>query len=178
MGAGDYNGKNYGGCHTGRGDFRKGGPYSNNGKHYRRVSHRAFTPGTLVSYYSNKSNPKVAYEGVVMPRDPACKFSKSFIPVQFDDETGVSYLYKKALTIVKYDNSNIVYTVGDKVKYVNKGSKLNGLVGKVVDKPEAKQSYVSFVQIHVKDKFGRKWSCYVHKNMIDKVGGDIGEIGE
>ena len=66
MGAGDYNGKNYGGCHTGRGDFRKGGPYSNNGKHYRRVSHRAFTPGTRVSYYSNKSNPKVAYEGVVM----------------------------------------------------------------------------------------------------------------
>ena len=170
MGAGDYNGKNYGGCHTGRGDFRKGGPYSNNGKHYKRVSHRAFKPGLRVSFYSNKSHPKTAYEGVVVDRvyeKGTVRHAKSFIPVKFDDEETPTYLHKKALTILGKDNSNIHYNVGDKVVYTNKQSKLNGYSGKVVDKPEDKQSYVSFVQIKVSDKFDKKWSCYVHKNMLE-----------
>jgi hypothetical protein len=174
MAPGDYNGKNYGGGHTGRGDFRKGGPYANNGKHNnKRMSHLDFKPGTRVSYFSIKSRPKIAFEGVVADRPTrskkdTIKYSKSFIPVIFDDDSAVSYIHKNSLTIVVEDNTHLSYNPGDPVVYTNNSSKLNGFTGKVVDKSEDKQNYTSYINIRIVDPVTHKqYTCYVHKNMVD-----------
>ena len=173
MAPGDYNGKNYGGGHTGRGDYRKGGPYANNGKHNnKRVSHLDFKPGTRVSYFSIKSRPKIAYEGVVADRPirnktDTIKYSKSFIPVIFDDRV-VSYIHKNSLTIIVKDNTYLSYNAGDPVVYTNPSSKLNGFTGKVVDKSEDKQKYTSYINIRISDpRTLLTYTCYVHKNMAD-----------
>ena len=47
MAPGQWNGKNFGGAHTGNGKKQKTGHYNNN-VHHRKQSYRVFTPGTKV----------------------------------------------------------------------------------------------------------------------------------
>ena len=47
MAPGQWNGKNFGGGHTGNGKKNKTGHY-NNTVHHRLQSHSVFTPGTVV----------------------------------------------------------------------------------------------------------------------------------
>lgn len=168
MGSGDYNGKNYGGGHTGRGDFKKGGPYSNGGRRWDRKSHREFKVGLRVSYIDNKRTPKMIYYGVVVERESGNKYENSLIPVKYDGFNKIYYVHNRLLTLCKKDNMDIIYSIGDKVRFTRKGHKLYGFTGKIVDKPEAKANYLSFVQVKLTDKNGIRCSCYVHKNLIDK----------
>ena len=48
MAPGQWNGKNFGGCHTGNGKKQKTGHYFNNGIHHRVQSHLCFKPGMTV----------------------------------------------------------------------------------------------------------------------------------
>ena len=168
MAAGDYNGKNYGGTHTGRGDFKKGGPYSNGGQRWKRHSHQTFKPGVRISYMDNKVLPKIRYSGVVVERESGNKYENSLIPVKYDGFKKLYYVHKRLLTICKKDNMDKIYSVGDKVTFTRTGHKFYGYKGKIVDKSESKAHYLSFVQVKLTDKNGIRCSCYVHKNLIDK----------
>ena len=168
MGAGDLNGKNYGGGHTGRGDYKKGGPYSNGGQRWKRHSHRAFKPGVRVSYMNNKLIPKVNYYGVVVEKESGKKYENSLIPVKYDGIEKTYYVHKRLLTICKKNNIDKIYSIGDKVTFTKLGlQKWWWCSGEIVEKPKAKAKYLSFVQVKLHDRNGIRQSFYVHKNLIE-----------
>ena len=93
MAPGQWNGKNFGGCHTGNGKKQKTGHYFNNGIHHKLQSHREFEVGVRVV------EKKTGNIGVVKEKKEKCP--RSLIRVDFDGE-------------VKYIRSNLLHTV-DKV---------------------------------------------------------------
>ena len=50
MAPGEWNGKNYGGLHTGTGKYQRGGVYSRDGMHFPRVPSKDFKVGLTVRY--------------------------------------------------------------------------------------------------------------------------------
>ena len=93
MAPGQWNGKNFGGSHTGNGTKQKTGHYFNNGIYHRPQPHREFEAGVRVV------EKKTGNIGVVKGKKEKCP--RSLIRVDFDGE-------------VKYIRSNLLHTV-DKV---------------------------------------------------------------
>mgnify|MGYP001267846036 CR=1 FL=1 len=101
MAPGEYNGKNYGGLHTGTGKFQRGGVYSTNGKRYPRVPTRDFEEGLTVRYVG-KHKDFIREEGTIMKG--GVKRSRSIIRVNFTDK--IAYIHKNSLEIIfKNDTS-------------------------------------------------------------------------
>ena len=50
MAPGNWNGKNFGGLHTGTGKYQKGGPYSMNGQRFKKIPNYKFEVDRLVKY--------------------------------------------------------------------------------------------------------------------------------
>ena len=75
MGGGSWNGKNFGGMHTGADKKQNGGPYHNNGYvHEPNISHLDFMEGDKVRYtgsekYKHKSRVPNGAIGTVMKKD-------------------------------------------------------------------------------------------------------------
>jgi len=164
MGAGDNNGKNYGGGHTGRGDYKKGGRYSSNGLCNPRLSHRDFTEGMRVSVF-NKGRP---VEAVVAPRPIKERRDRPWIPLYYTGNTNyVYYAHKNSIRPMKKCNIDNNYNTGDKVVYTGKRLK-KGLTrnGVIVDKPAIKQIYNSFVQVIFYDNKKNAVPYYIHKNLV------------
>ena len=97
MGAGDNNGKNYGGGHTGDGKKKHTGHYYTNGIRNRRISHLKFKPGMKVIH--NKSN----LIGTVLSKEGQ-KLPRSLIKVQFNDT--IEYIYTNNLHLEDYYNND------------------------------------------------------------------------
>ena len=93
MAPGQWNGKNFGGSHTGNWKKQKTGHYFNNGIYHRSQPHRVFEAGVRVV------EKKTGNIGVVKEKKEKCP--RSLIRVDFDGE-------------VKYIRSNLLHTV-DKV---------------------------------------------------------------
>jgi len=106
MGGGSWNGKNFGGMHTGADKRASSGPYSNNG--YRpepNVSHLDFMEGDKVTYigsekYKHKYRVPNGSKGTVMVKDNLSnkrqKTSRSILKVDFG-QYGISYIRKELL---------------------------------------------------------------------------------
>ena len=99
MAPGEYNGKNYGGLHTGTGKYQKGGVYSTNGKRYIRVPTRDFVEGLTVRYVGTHKD-FLREEGSI--RSGGTKRPRSIIRVQFQDK--IAYLHKNSLEIISRDS--------------------------------------------------------------------------
>jgi hypothetical protein len=106
MGGGSWNGKNFGGMHTGADKNANAGPYSNNG--YRpdpTSSHLDFTVGDTVTYigsekYKHKSRVPTGCKGIVVVKDNMLnkrqKTSRSILKVDFG-LYGINYVRKELL---------------------------------------------------------------------------------
>ena len=99
MAPGEYNGKNYGGLHTGTGKYQKGGVYSSNGKRYPRVPTRAFMEGLTVRYVGTHKD-FVREEGSIL--SGGVRRSQSIIRVQFQKK--IAYIHKNSLEIISRDS--------------------------------------------------------------------------
>ena len=88
MAPGQWNGKNFGGGHTGNGKKNKTGHY-NNTVHHRIQSHMVFTPGTAVI------EKKSGKEGIVLQKVEKCP--RSLIRVEINNE-------------IKYIRTNLLHT--------------------------------------------------------------------
>ena len=95
MAPGEWNGKNYGGLHTGTGKYQRGGVYSTDGLRFQRIPHKDFTVGKMVRYVG-KHKDFVGLRGTVI--DGGVKRARSIIRVQFKDKIG--YLNKKSLEFI------------------------------------------------------------------------------
>ena len=85
MAPGEYNGKNYGGLHTGTGKYQKGGVYSANGQRFQRVPHREFTEGTEVSYVGTHKDFIRCVGKVIHKKGDTIRSSRSTIKVELSD---------------------------------------------------------------------------------------------
>lgn len=92
MAPGSFNGKNFGGLHSGCGKKSNLGVYSLNGKRYERIPHRKFTPKTMVNIKS------MGLRGIVVDkRDEKCP--RSLIKVYIPDLNQKRYFYTDLLEI-------------------------------------------------------------------------------
>jgi len=106
MGGGSWNGKNFGGMHTGADKKANAGPYSSNG--YRpepNVSHLDFMEGDKVTYigsekYKHKSRVPNGTGGLIMKKDNLSnkrqKTCRSILKVDFG-QYGINYIRKELL---------------------------------------------------------------------------------
>jgi hypothetical protein len=87
MAPGNFNGKNYGGLHTGTGKYQNGGPYANNGYRRKMISHREFTEGKRVAYIgTHKDFRESRGTGVVISKKTdSHKTPRTIIKVKLDD---------------------------------------------------------------------------------------------
>lgn len=97
MAAGNWNGKNHGGLHTGTGKYQNGGVYSMNGKRVRRIPHREFKVGTNVSYVGTHKDFIHKKGNVLSKENDSMKTSRSTIKVKLDNQ--IVYIYKDNLRI-------------------------------------------------------------------------------
>ena len=95
MAPGEYNGKNYGGLHTGTGKYQRGGVYSTDEVRFPRIPHKDFEVGKMVRYVG-KHKDFVGLRGTVI--NGGVKRARSIIRVQFKDKIG--YLNKKSLEFI------------------------------------------------------------------------------
>ena len=99
MAPGDYNGKNYGGLHTGTGKYQKGGVYSTNGQRYERLSHRRFKEGLKIAYVGCHKDFKGTYGEIINKKNDTFRSSRSTIKVKLNDER-ITYFHKNSLRFV------------------------------------------------------------------------------
>ena len=100
MGAGEDNGKNHGGGHTGSGKKRSSSVYSMNG--FRKpVVHptRDFKEGIKVSYIGCHKNFMGVKGIVVSKRGDVHSSMRSQIKIQLDDQR-ITYIHKNNLSII------------------------------------------------------------------------------
>lgn len=95
MAPGEWNGKNYGGLHTGTGKYQRGGVYSRDGMRFSRVPSRDFKEGITVRYVG-KHKDFVGQRGKIILG--GVKRARSIIRVQFTDK--IAYLNKRSLEII------------------------------------------------------------------------------
>ena len=123
MGGGSYNGKNFGGMHTGADKKQNGGPYSNDGYiNDPNSSHLNFLPDEEVIYIgsTNKNKHKKdvpnGTRGTVVDKNnlnnPKQKSSRSLILVDFGLH-GVRYVHKNVLQFTS-DYSDCLETLCEK----------------------------------------------------------------
>ena len=99
MAAGQWNGKNHGGLHTGDGKKRNGGVYSMNGYRQRRIPNREFSVGKKVAYVGSHKD-FIREKGIIVTKDnDHFKSSRSTMKVQLEDGR-VVYFYKTNLDFI------------------------------------------------------------------------------
>ena len=147
MAPGQWNGKNFGGSHTGDGKKQKTGHYFNNGIYHRPQPHREFEAGVRVV------EKKTGNIGVVKEKKEKCP--RSLIRVDFDDE-------------VKYIRSNLLHTV-DKVSIEQEKQfkKFKKAQGKKKKKPFVKNTSVPEFR-----KAKKEFLSHLRQN-IDNDGGGV-----
>ena len=102
MGGGSWNGKNFGGLHTGADKKQNSGPYSSDGYiRNPRVSHLDFVAGEEVIYigsskYKHKTRIPNGSKGTVLEKEGGLKSPRSVLRVDFK-EHGVRYVRKELL---------------------------------------------------------------------------------
>lgn len=94
MAPGEYNGKNYGGLHTGTGKYQRGGVYSVDGMRFPRVPSRDFKEGLQVRYVG-KHKDFIGKRGTIIKG--GMKRPRSVIRVKLSDK--IAYFNKKSLEI-------------------------------------------------------------------------------
>ena len=99
MAPGEYNGKNYGGLHTGTGKYQKGGVYSANGERFQRISHSKFTVGKEVSYVGTHKDFIRSSGKVIDKKGDKNRSSRSTIKVQLNDGRK-TYFHKNNLRFI------------------------------------------------------------------------------
>lgn len=97
MAPGEYNGKNYGGLHTGTGKYQRGGVYSRDGQRFPRVPSRDFKENLVVRYVG-KHKDFIGKRGHIITG--GVKRPRSVIRVQFSDK--ICYLHKKSLESLEF----------------------------------------------------------------------------
>jgi len=96
MGAGEFNGHNHGGCHTGSGKYQKGGVYSRNGIRPRIIPHREFKVGQSVAYVGTHKD-FIHRKGTVLSKNnDSMRTSRSTIKVDLSGK--IVYIHKNNLT--------------------------------------------------------------------------------
>ena len=85
MAAGQWNGHNHGGTHTGDGKGQKRGVYSMNGQRFQRIPHRKFTAGKNVMYVGTHKDFIHKKGTIISKDDDKMKSSRSTIKVKMDD---------------------------------------------------------------------------------------------
>ena len=102
MGGGSWNGKNFGGLHTGADKKQNSGPYSSDGYiRNPRVSHLDFVAGEEVIYigsskYKHKTRIPNGTKGTVLEKEGGLKSARSVLRIDFK-EHGVRYVRKELL---------------------------------------------------------------------------------
>ncbi len=99
MAPGEYNGKNYGGMHTGTGKYQKGGVYSANGERHRTIPNREFSAGKEVSYVGTHKD-FIRTAGKILQKKRSSQYGRSFIHVELKDGRK-TYFHKDVLSLVK-----------------------------------------------------------------------------
>ena len=85
MAPGQYNGKNFGGLHTGTGKYQKGGVYSANGQRFQKIPHREFTEGKEVSYVGCHKDFIRCTGKVIDKKNDTIRSRRSTIKVELND---------------------------------------------------------------------------------------------
>jgi len=98
MAPGQWNGKNYGGLHTGTGKYQTGGVYSHNGQRYKRVPTRDFTVGQNVHYIGSHTNFMGQSGKVITKVGDYHRSSRSTIKVELGDGR-YTYFHKNSLQL-------------------------------------------------------------------------------
>ena len=96
MAPGNWNGKNYGGLHTGTGKYQKGGVYSSNGQRFRKIPNYKFEEDRFVKYIGTRKDFIHAKGRVVSKVGDKQKSGRSIIKVQLD-EGPIVYFHKNNL---------------------------------------------------------------------------------
>ena len=92
MAPGSFNGKNFGGLHSGCGKKSNLGVYSLDGRRYERVPHKKFTPKTMVNIKS------LGLRGIVVDKRGE-KCPRSLIKVYIPDLNEKRYFYTNLLEL-------------------------------------------------------------------------------
>ena len=101
MAPGHFNGKNFGGLHTGTGKYQNGGPYANNGYRKKLVSNREFREGRKVAYVgTHKDFSGTVGQGCIASKlGDKQKTPRSLIKVKLEDGRR-TYFHKNSLIFV------------------------------------------------------------------------------
>ena len=99
MAPGQWNGKNFGGLHTGTGKYQKGGPYSMNGQRFKEIPNYKFEEDRLVKYIGTHKNFVRKFGRVISKKGDIHSSSRSIIKVKLDNGP-IVYFHKNNLTFV------------------------------------------------------------------------------
>ena len=99
MAPGQFNGKNFGGLHTGNGKYQKGGVYSANGQRFRKIPHHEFIEGKEVSYVGCHKDFIRCTGKVLDKKNDTIRSSRSTIKVELNDGRK-TYFHKDNLRII------------------------------------------------------------------------------
>jgi len=100
MAPGSWNGKNFGGLHTGTGKYQKGGVYSSNGKRFKPFPNSKFEVGKEVAYIgSHKDYRGEMGKGVVVSKNgDTIRSGRSIIKVKLGNQN--VYFHKNNLRFI------------------------------------------------------------------------------
>ena len=96
MAPGNWNGKNYGGLHTGTGKYQKGGVYSSNGQRFQKIPNYKFEEDRMVRYIGTHKDFIHGKGKIVSKVGDKHKSGRSFIKVQLEDGP-IVYFHKNNL---------------------------------------------------------------------------------
>jgi len=99
MAPGNWNGKNYGGLHTGTGKYQKAGVYSNNGLRFQTIPNYMFEGDRLVKYIGTHKDFIHKCGKIASKVGDKHKTSRSVIKVKLDEGPFV-YIHKNNLRFV------------------------------------------------------------------------------
>ena len=98
MAPGNWNGKNFGGLHTGTGKHQRAGVYSTNGKRFKPFPNHKFEVGKAVAYIGTHKD-FIDTEGVIMSKvGDKNRSGRSFIKVKLGNQN--VYFHKNNLRFV------------------------------------------------------------------------------
>ena len=99
MAPGNWNGKNFGGLHTGTGKYQKGGPYSMDGQRFKKIPNYKFEVDRLVKYIGTHKDFVRKWGKIVSKVGDKHRSSRSTIKVQLE-EGSIVYIHKNNLRFV------------------------------------------------------------------------------
>lgn len=99
MAPGNWNGKNFGGLHTGTGKYQKGGPYSMNGQRFKKIPNYRFEEGRLVKYIGTHKDFVNKWGKITSKVGDKHRSSRSTMKVQLE-EGPIVYFHKNNLRFV------------------------------------------------------------------------------